>query len=135
MKVTYTCEGEPDKVYEFDPDRVKVSQTELIEKRFGGTWTEFRAGVTQGNSKARRVLLWHLLARTHHTLRYEDTPDFAFGDLKVEHDRRELVDIRDRLSKSNHPRKDELISALDVELSDMPEDDDAEGKANTSNAG
>jgi hypothetical protein len=134
MKITYTCVGEPEKVYEFDPERVKVSETELIEKRFGGTWTEFRAGITQGNSKARRVLLWHLLRKTHHTLRYEDTPDFAFGDLKCEHDYSELIEMRERIAKSNHARREELLAALDVEIDSMSEGE-AEGKASTNNAG
>ncbi len=128
MKVTYTLSGEPDTVFDFDPDRVRVSEAEIMEKRYGGTWTELRAGITQGNAKARRVLLWHLLRKTHHTLRFEDTPDFAFGDLKVEHEIHELVEMRDKIARSNHARKDELISALDLEISDA-EDAEASPKA------
>lgn len=134
MKVTYSLIGEPDTVFEFDPDRVRMSECEMMEKRYGGTFTELRAGITQGNAKARRVLLWHLLRRTHHTLRYEDTPDFAFGDLKVEHELHELVDMRDRIARSNHARKDELLSALDLEISDLGEAE-AVVKASTPNAG
>lgn len=121
MKVTYSLMGEPDQVFDFDPDRVRVSEAEIMEKRYGGTWTELRAGITQGNAKARRVLLWHLLRRTHHTLRYEDTPDFAFGDVKVEHEIHELAAMRDKIAKSNHARKDELLSALDVEIAEAEE--------------
>ena len=135
MKVTYLPEGEPEQAYDFDPDRVRVAEAEMIEKRFGGTFQEWRAGITQGNARARRVLLWHLMRRTHHTLRYEDTPDFAFGDLKCEHDRAELVEIRERLAKSNHPRREELLSALDVEISETEgEVEEAEGKATSSGA-
>ena len=129
MIVTYTPEGEEAQRFEFIPDKVRANEAELIEKRFGGTFTEFRAGVTQGNVKARKVLLWHLLKRTHHTLRYEDVPDFAIGELVCENDRRELAEMRDRIAKSNHPRREELMSALDVEIEDAPEAGEPAGKA------
>lgn len=127
MKVTYAPAGEPVQVFDFNPDKVRVAEAELIEKRFGGTFQEFRAAVTSGNAKARRVLLWHLVRRTHHTLRYEDTPDFQFGELVCEHTRGELEAMRDRIVRSNHARRDELVAALELEMQDAP--DEESGKA------
>ncbi len=123
MWVTYKAEGsEQADRWPFDPATVKQSQAEMIEKRFGGTWDQFRQGVQAGNSKARRVLLWHLMrtAAGHHTLRYEDVPDFAMGDLVVEHSHSELLALRDRLEKAalDDDMREQARTALDIEITD-----------------
>jgi hypothetical protein len=131
MFVTYKPEGEDPQRWEFDPDRIRQSRAEIIEKRYGKNWDQFRAGVQSGDSKARRVLLWHLLSLEHHTLQYGDVPDFCMGDFKVEHSRGELVMLRDRLSKANLPddEREQMMTALDIEITDAIASEADLGKA------
>lgn len=130
MIVTYTPEdGDPQR-WEFDPGRVRQSEAEVVEKRCGTTYDKWRAAIVSGEAKARRVLLWHLLRRQHHTLRYEDTPDFYMDDLKVEHTRGELLTLRERVLKANLPEdeRDAVLTALDIEITDAIAGEE-EGKA------
>lgn len=108
----------------------------MCEKRFGGAWDEFKAGVMQGQSKARRVLLWHLLRRQHHTLKYEDVPDFYTGELKVEWTTSELAAIRDRVAKAKlgDKERDDMLTALDVQMTEAIEVEEL-GKAGSNNGG
>lgn len=129
MIVTYSPEDGESRRWEFDPDRVRQSEAEMVEKRYGRTYDQWRQAVIQGDSKARRVLLWHLLRREHHTLRYEDTPDFYTGELTVEFSRGELLTIRDRVMKANlsDEEREQILTALDIEITDAIGDE--EGKA------
>ncbi len=137
MIVTYTPDGDQAQAqrWEFDPDEVRASQAEMIEKRFGDPYDKFRAGVQMGNSKARRVLLWHLMARDHHTLRYEDTPDFRVGELRVEHTRPELLALRERVAKMggvDDETREQVLAALDGDIEAAPEVGDGDGGKATS---
>lgn len=120
MKVTYTTGDEP-RTWDFDPAEVPQSQAEIIEKRYGQLWDQFLSDVRQGSARARRVLLWHLLRQEHHTLRFEDTPDFKMGQVKVEHSVAELLLVRDRVAKANldADEKDGILAALDVEITEQ----------------
>jgi hypothetical protein len=120
MKVTYAPEGAEPQVWDWDPDKVTQSQAEMIEKRHGGRWDAFTEDVRAGGARARRVLLWHLQRQTHHTLRYEDTPDFRMGDLRLEFDLDELALIRDRVMKSDlsDQEKEGVLLGLDIELTE-----------------
>lgn len=120
MFVTYRPADGDEQKWEFDPDKVRASQAELIEKRAGVSFDTWHNQVRSGGVKARRVLLWHLICRTHHTLRYEDTPDFALGELLVEHSAQELLVLRDRLQKANLPEEDrqQAETALDIEITE-----------------
>jgi hypothetical protein len=132
MKVTYTPGDGDVQIWDFDPDDVTQSQAELVEKRFGKNWDSFLVDVRSGSARARKVLLWHLLRQTHHTLRFEDTPDFKMGAVKVAHGVDELLEIRARVEKSNLPDEDRegILAALDVEISEgMAEAE--QGKAGT----
>jgi hypothetical protein len=131
MFVTYTPEDGDSQRWEFNPDKVKQSRAEVIEKRFGKNWDAFRAGVQSGDSKARKVLLWHLMSLQHHTLQYMDVPDFAMGELKVEHSRGELLMLRDRLAKANMPddEREQMLTALDIEITDAIDSEVDGGKA------
>jgi hypothetical protein len=145
VKVTYkeSAEAQP-RVWNFDPDEVPQSQAEIIEKRYGQLWDQFLADVRQGSAKARRVLLWHLLRLEHHTLRFEDTPDFKMGAVKVEHSVEELLRVRDRVAKANldPEEKDGILAALDVEITEQmgdapapePEPELKPGKASKTSA-
>lgn len=120
MYVTYKPEGEPVQTWDFDPGTVRAGAAEQIERRFNGNWDLWRAQVKSGSAKARRVLLWHLLRQTHHTLRYEDTPDFLMSELVVEHSVAELLEIRDRLerAKLDDDEREQMRVALDLEITD-----------------
>ena len=130
MFVTYTPEGGDVQRWEFDPGRVRQSEAEILEKRYGGTYDKLRASIVTGESRARKVLLWHLLRRDHHALRFEDTPDFFMDELKVEHSHGELLTLRDRVLKANLPEdeRDAVLTALDIELTDAIAGEE-EGKA------
>jgi hypothetical protein len=136
----------------FDPRRIRATEAVIIQKRFGKTWDEFLVAVQAGDVEARRVLLWHLIRRTHPILRFEDTPDFLLGELEVSHELSELIQLRARVEKASLPaeQKEPVLAALDVEISDamaaldVDTDDPeavaetaalAEGKAPSSDAG
>ncbi|WIM97707.1 hypothetical protein ACTOB_001255 [Actinoplanes oblitus] len=136
MFVTYSPEDGDQQRWEFNPDRVRQSKAEMIEKRYGANWDQFRAGVQSGDSRARRVLLWHLMSMEHPAMRIEDVPDFCMGELKVEHSRGELVMLRDRLAKANIPESDreQMLTALDIEITDAMASEADEGKATSNSA-
>lgn len=122
--------------WEWDPDRVRTSEAEICEKRYGKTWDQFKASVMQGESKARRVLLWHLMRREHHTLKFEDLPDFYTGELKVEFTTSEITVIRDRVAKAkmSESERDDMLTALDLQMAEAVEVAES-GKAASSNGG
>lgn len=137
MYVTYKPADGDAQRWEWNPDRVRQSDAELIEKRYGGkTWDQFKAGVMSGDSKARRVLLWHLLRREHHTLRYEDTPDFYVGELVVEFGVAEVAVMRDRILKASIPddERDQMLTALDIQMADAIALESELGKADSNSA-
>lgn len=122
MFITYRPDGDPEQTqnWDFDPGRVRSVEAEMIEKRYGANWDQWRNDVRAGSAKARRVLLWHLLRRAHHTLRFEDTPDFYMDELLVEHSVVELLELRDRLQKVNLPESDreQMMTTLDIEITE-----------------
>lgn len=124
MWVTYRPEDQPEDAvqrWEFNPKRVRTSDAEIIEKRYGANWDTWLNDVRSGSAKARRVLLWHLLRREHARLRYEDTPDFYMEELLVEHSVVELLELKDRLSKvklDDESAREQMATALDIEITD-----------------
>lgn len=131
MKVTYSP-GEGDvQTWDFEPDDVPQSQAEMVEKRYGGqNWDQWLTDVRQGSARARRVLLWHLLRQTHHTLRFEDTPDFRMGQVRVDSSLPELRIQRERAAKMPGLSDDDrelVLAALDQDIADLEaaEADDA----------
>lgn len=120
MHVTYKPEGQEPQRWEFNPGRVRQSEAEIIEKRFGGNWDVWRNEVRSGSARARKVLLWHLLRREHHALRFEDTPDFFMDELLVEHSVAELVELRERIEKANldAETREQIMTGLDIEITD-----------------
>lgn len=144
MFVTYRPDGQKPQVFEFRPGRVLSSHAMMIEKRYAkalgeksATWDQFKAAVMSGSSVARRVLLWHLLSRTHPTVRFEDTPDFYEGELLVEHSKEELSEMREMLEKSPSIPESDLaiiLTKLDVEMMTAREDGEL-GKAPSTTSG
>lgn len=131
MLVTYRPADGEAQTWVLDPERLRSSDAELIEKRYGDLYPKWVAGVQAGEVRARRVLLWHLIRATHHTLRFEDTPDFVMAELVVEMDVAELTAIRDRVSKTRMAadEKEPVLAALDVEIAEaMARAGDAPGE-------
>jgi len=120
MFVRYAPEGGQEQSWEFDPHQVRAAEAEVIEKRYGKGYEEWVNGVRSGEVKARRVLLWHLLRRQHHTLRFEDTPDFLLSELVCEHSVAELWTIKERMDKANldPDQREQVLVALDIEISE-----------------
>jgi hypothetical protein len=123
MHVTYSPEDGDRQEWTFKPGRVRSSEAATMEKAFGGTWDELTLGVQGGNTRARRVMLWHLLRREHARMLYEDTPDFYADELAVEFSVDELTPMRDRIQKSSmsEDQRDQLLAALDLAISEAME--------------
>lgn len=139
MFVTYKPESGDVRKWTFDPGRVRASKAEMIEKRFGETWDQWRVAVQTGNIKARRVLLWHLLTIDHPTFRWEDTPDFYADELEIEYSVAELNEVRERVAKANlsAEEKEAFFAVFDTELTEAMarEEVEAEGKAHSPSGG
>jgi len=120
MKVTYAPDGSEPQEWTWDPGDVRQSEAEAIQKRFGGTWDDFAAGIRSGDAKARRILLWHFQRQQHPQLRYEDTPDFRMRELRVEYDLDELIQIRDRVLKADlsSDERDAVLAGVEYEISE-----------------
>lgn len=94
MRVNYTPADAESQSWDFAPKLVRSGMAEVIEKRAGLRYDEWVDAVLAGSAKARRVLLWHLICKVHGHLKFEDTPDFAMGELTVERDLGELIEFR-----------------------------------------
>lgn len=124
MYVTFKPEGHEPQSWDFDPTRVKASVCEMIEKRAGEPFEAWVMSIRSGKARARRVLLWHLISRQGHVLKYEDTPDFAFGELTVEHSVHEIATLRDQFDKmkfDDPDQKAQILAMLDADLAEARE--------------
>lgn len=119
MLVTYKPENaEKPTEWEFDPNRVRQSEAEMIEKRSGLRWTQWVEAIQAGSASARRVLLWHLMRKDHHTLRLEDVPDFYMGELEIDYSLADLQRLRAQVSDAamDDKTKAEVLERLDLEI-------------------
>ncbi|MGI5293273.1 hypothetical protein ACQEVF_59550 [Nonomuraea polychroma] len=126
MIVTYRPEdGNEPQTWEFDPRKIRASRAEMIEKRAGENWETWLMQVQQGNMRARRVLLWHLMSIPHPGMRYEDTPDFYAGELEVQHTAAELGEMKDRILKAGLPEDQvaQVLMVIDMEMAQAPDAD------------
>lgn len=135
MIFTYHPEGSDEPTtWTVDLGKIKVQEMIAIEKRTGLKYgTTFKEDVMMGGAEGRLALLWTLLRRTNHTLKYEDL-DFADGEVKLEMDtdewaktRQEIVDNK-RLSEAE---RDEKLRIIDQVSADAPE---PPGKSRTPSA-
>ena len=147
MFVTYTPDGADRHEWEFIPGKMRASEAQPIERRFGGSWEKWSIEIQQGSVAARRLLLWHLLRREHPTLRWEDTPDYAMDELEISYssdEMRDLITNAEAAPIEDQEQKNAVLAGLRAELEkaeqrerDQDEargdtgtvDDDAEGKA------
>jgi hypothetical protein len=135
MHIRYTPEDGNAQRWDFDPGRVRNSTATKIAQQLGGTYDEWKIGVTKNDPKARRVLLWYLTQLDHPNLRLVDVPDFYDDELVVEFSVKELDDMRTRAEKSNMPNLDTFLMALEVERDEAVKreaENPAEGKASLS---
>lgn len=103
---------------EFNPQRVRQSRAEMIEKRYGARYSEWIKEIQAGEAKARRVLVWHLLSLEHPTFRMEDVPDFMFGELELDYSVADLQKLRHEVQESamDDAAKAETLDRLDMEI-------------------
>jgi len=139
MIVTYTPAGQDTpQVWRFDPDEVKASKMEMIERRWAGgadpesgpsSYDRWLTAVQNGEVKARHVLLWHLLSLEHHTIRFEDV-DFTRRELRVELSKDEYARLIDAVRNGKRPpaQKERIIASLLDDQAQAPDDPDGEGK-------
>lgn len=128
MHVIYSPENPADgerQEWEFDPKRIRAGAAEQIEKAFGGTWDEFEVAVQSGNTKARRVLLWHLMRQTHDRMQLRDVPDFYTGELEVQHTVPELLALRKRVEKmpADDAEREQMSKAFAMQIAEARERD------------
>lgn len=115
--------------WRYDPRKLMSVEREMLERRTGKDFSDFTKAVLNGNSLARRALLFMFLKRDHPGTRWEDV-DFAWDELKLEHSRQELERMREEASKNLSG--DYLAAALDqldAEIATAPDDEEHEGKA------
>lgn len=131
MILVYRPEGQEEQRWEFQLGRLRTAECEAIERRTGLDYdTEFREKLLKGNIRARRALLWTMLRRTHHTIRYEDV-DFAAAEVVLEFDLGEYQAMRDELAKAPGVDDDQramALAVLDAEIARLS-DEPSEGKA------
>ncbi len=137
MIVTYSPDGDQPQRWTFDPKTVISGEAEAIEKRAESTWDDFQKAILSGSIRARRVLLWHLLKKTHPPLRFDDV-SFRAGEVSVEFERHELEELREQIVKRDklvsEEDRDRALSAIDAQLTeletrDIADAEDTAGKA------
>lgn len=106
--------------WSFDPTRVRANVGQVLLKEFGqNSWDLFIQAVKINDPHARRVLLWHLMSRDH-VVRFSDVPMFFIGEVTVEFDSADLIDMRagvENSSQSTLPAdKDRMLEAFDAEI-------------------
>jgi hypothetical protein len=140
--VKYMPEGQEQPTeWEFDPDRVRQSDAEMIEKRAGQRWNVWVEEIQAGSAASRRVLLWHLMRKQHHTLRLEDVPDFYMGELEIDYSLADLQKLRALVEESSldDAEKTSRIQRLDLEIANRLSKEELDlgdlGKAPSNDAG
>lgn len=138
MIITFKPEDGDEQRFQFNPRKIRATDAERIERRYGGRWNLWIDDVTQGGIGARRVLLWFLTQRQHPGFRWEDTPDFCMDELVVELDQVELQRARDAVAARTDlaPEMAALaLTALDEQIAAAPAPLDGDpGKANANSA-
>lgn len=130
MYLVYKPEGsdEPQR-FKYHPQKLMSAEREMLERRTGQDFSDFTKAVINGNSGARRALLFMYLKREHPTTKYEDV-DFAWDELTLEYSKGEYLKMREDAAENLHG--DQLAAALqqiDAEIETAYDDAEAEGKA------
>lgn len=133
MFVTYRPEGtlEDSEVqrWKWDPNKVRVSEAEIMERKAGVSFVEFSAKILQGDAHCRRVLLWALTKRRHPSVKFEDI-DFAWDELKIEYSKSEYKLMLEQIKETLTGTELEAATIkLTAEMMAAYDDEDDEGKA------
>ena len=120
MQVTYKPEDHPDRhqTWDFNPNRVRQSRAEMIEKRYGARYADWTNEVQRGEARARRVLLWHLMSMDHPGVKLEDVPDFMMEEVEVDYSISDLQKLRVSVAESamDDANKETTLERLDLEI-------------------
>lgn len=113
MFLIYRPEGGTEQRWVFNPGRLRVQEMTAIERRTGLQYGgRFKQELMQGSTLARQALLWTMLRRTHHTLRFEDV-DFYDDELLLVQDRDELAaEIEHLEADTTLPEADRLAGLM-----------------------
>ena len=128
MFLRFKPEGQAEQLLEFRPEKVLFARARIAEKVYSKlcgerrTWEQFRAEALTGSIAARKVALWLALGDTHPTLRFEDTPDFAAGDLTLEYSKEELRQMRSGLESADliEAEKQAQMKGLEQAIAEAP---------------
>lgn len=138
MFVTYTPEDGDKHVWEFKPGRVKPSEMSIMEKRTTQRWSEWLSDLKKGPGPARRALIWHLMRRDGHVIRWEDVEPLD-DEILIEQSVSELLENQAAYIKAGGPDLDPdapyVLAMFERELAEARAkfgDDDA-GKAPSRN--
>lgn len=123
MIVTYTPGDGPAQTFVFTPGAVRASRAEMIERRWAGgndpeagpsTYKRWLLCLEQGEAKAIRVLLWHILSILHPGLKFEDV-DPGIDEVKITPSGDEIDRQIDMIRRSKLPphRIDRAIEYLE----------------------
>lgn len=120
MLVKYMPEDKPaeHKEWEFDPNKVRRNRAEMIERRYGKRYSVWVAEIQAGEMAARAVLLFHLMNLDMPQFRWEDVPDFAFGELELDYALADLQKLRREVDESamDDADKETTLRRLDLEI-------------------
>lgn len=77
-----------DKAYEYDPDKLLVSEAIRLKAVSGLTVMAWHAGLKEGDPEALKALVWLAMTRAGEQVRYGDL-DFDLAGLDIEDDQAE----------------------------------------------
>lgn len=129
MFLKYTPDGGDEQKWTFKLGKLRSMETEAIEKLTGLDYgVPFKQALMQGNTRARRALLYTFLRRQHPTIRFADV-DFADDELVLDMDVEEWQEMRAEVERSttvDESTKAEVLAAIDASIAEA---DPAPGKA------
>ncbi|MFF8839574.1 hypothetical protein [Streptomyces sp. NPDC015130] len=130
MFLVYHPEGQTEPTrWRYNPRRLMTVERETIERLTGKNFTEFTTDVLQGNSLARRCLLYTFLRRDHPKTKFEDV-EFFWDELKLEYSRQEWQEMRDRAAENLvGAERAAALAQFDAEIETAFDDTSEEGKA------
>ncbi|MBK3575136.1 hypothetical protein JHN63_15205 [Streptomyces sp. MBT65] len=128
MYLIYQPEGEKEpQRFLYKPQKLMAPEREALERRSKMDFADFTKAVLNGNALARRSLLWVMLKRQHHTLKFEDV-DFAWDELKLEYSKQEYELMRAQMLAKGNVDPEQLVQ-LDEEIATAVDEQATEGKA------
>ena len=133
MKVTYTPEGATPRVWDFRPGRLLNAEAEAIEDKTGWTYQEFGVAFMSGSMKAYHALLWVMLRRTTHNLKWDEVV-FAYDEIEVEFDAEEKQRMVEEMERNLDDLDDQQMLFLAQLKLELQKDPDDEGKADSGSA-